>query len=158
MPIGAFAAQYFLVRPLNATPSQAVNIRWMFLETTARMLADHPVFGVGIGQYARWSTHYSSPELLQIYTRENAHNNFAQIAGELGVVGLASFIAVLALCLWPARRGPPAIAPALAGLAAFIVSWLGGHPLLVPEVAYPFWLTLAIVPGVASDLAADPHA
>ena len=68
------------------------------------------------------------------------------------------FIAVLALCLWPARGGHPAIAPALAGLAAFIVSWLGGHPLLVPEVAYPFWLTLAIVPGVASDLSADPHA
>jgi hypothetical protein len=26
-----------------------------------------------------------------------------------------------------------------------MVSWLGGHPLLVPEVAYPFWLALAIV-------------
>jgi hypothetical protein len=35
--------------------------------------------------------------------------------------------------------------PVLVGLAAFILSWLGGHPLLVPEVAYPFWLALGIV-------------
>ena len=27
-------------------------------------------------------------------------------------------------------------------LAAFILTWLGGHPLLVAEVAYPFWITL----------------
>jgi O-antigen ligase len=156
--IAAFAMQYFLVRSGNATPSKAVSIRLMFLETTGRMLREHPVFGVGVGQYARWSTHFSSPELLTIYVRENAHNNFAQIAGELGILGLASFIAFLTTCLMPARRYLPVIGPVIAGLAAFIVSWLGGHPLLVPEVAYPFWLTLAIIPGVASDMAADPHA
>jgi hypothetical protein len=47
--------------------------------------------------------------------------------------------------------------PMLAGVAAFIVSWLGGHPLLVPEVAYPFWLALGIVAGAASDIISPPH-
>ncbi len=42
VPIGAFAAQYFLVRPRTPPPLRLVNIRWMFLETTARMLADAP--------------------------------------------------------------------------------------------------------------------
>jgi hypothetical protein len=70
------------------------------------------------------------------------------VAGELGLVGLAAFLAVLTLCFWPpdrSRQHDPVIAAVIPGVAVFIVSWLGGHPLLVPEVAYPFWLTLAIV-------------
>jgi O-antigen ligase len=112
------------------------------------MIEAHPLFGVGIGQYPQSSGHYSSPALLAIYPRENAHNNFAQVAGELGLIGFAAFLAVLAICFWlpdRSRRRDPVVAAVVAGLAAFIVSWFGGHPLLVPEVAYPFWLTLAIV-------------
>ncbi len=143
----------------SATASTAVNIRWMFLETTGRMLKEHPAFGVGIGQYPRVSGDFSSPELRSMYPRQNAHNNFAQIAGELGLVGLAAFTTVLVIALWPVRQPSDVwVGPVLGGLAAFIVSWLGGHPLLVPEVAYPFWLTLAIVPGARSDMIPGPHA
>jgi len=138
-----------------STAGKAVDIRWMFLHTTWRMVEARPLFGVGVGQYARWSSHYSSAELLAIYPSENAHNNFAQVAGELGLVGLASFLAVLGISLMPVPRplaDNAVIAPVLLGIAAFIVSWLGGHPLLVPEVAYPFWIALAIVPGATSDI------
>jgi hypothetical protein len=134
----------------------AVRIRWLFLGTTWRMLVAEPLFGVGIGQYFLWSRRFSIPELLTYYQRENAHNNFAQIAGELGIVGFICFVAVLVAALW--RRGDEpktgiGSTPALLGAAAFILTWLGGHPLLVEEVAYPFWLTL----GVATTLAAANH-
>ena len=131
----------------------AVRIRWLFLGTTWRMLVSEPIFGIGIGQYFLWSHEFSVPELFDYYQRENAHNNFAQIAGELGAVGLTCFVAVLAGALWRRRAEPETDAslnPALLGAAAFIVTWLGGHPLLVEEVAYPFWLTM----GVATTLAA----
>jgi O-antigen ligase len=144
-------AQYLLSRPLSAPASLAMDIRWEFLKTTWRMIRAHPLFGVGIGQYPQWSGRYSSPALIAYYPRENAHNNFAQVAGELGLLGFVAFLAILALCMWPAirsRDAPPAVVPALVGVAAFIVSWLGGHPLLVPEVAYPFWLALAVVASV----------
>jgi O-antigen ligase len=125
----------------------AVRIRWLFLGTTWRMLLSEPLFGVGIGQYFLWSREFSSPELLIQYERENAHNNFAQIAGELGLIGFVCFIALLAGALW--RRNPEpntrsGLTPALLGATAFILTWLGGHPLLVPAVAYPFWLTLGV--------------
>jgi hypothetical protein len=155
--VTAFSGQSVLSQ---AAASTAVRIRWMFLETTSRMLQAHPLFGVGIGQYLRWSGHFSSPELRAFYPRENAHNNFAQIAGELGLAGFAAFVAVLAVSLLGpgrSRRGYPEAMPMLAGVAAFIVSWLGGHPLLVPEVAYPFWLALGIVAGAASDIISPPH-
>jgi O-Antigen ligase len=131
----------------------AIRIRWLFLGTTWRMLVAEPLFGLGIGQYFLWSRHFASPELLFYYQRENAHNNFAQIAGELGLAGLISFVAVLVAALW--RRGEERLeykvaTPVLLGLAAFILTWLGGHPLLVAEVAYPFWLTLGIGAAVVA--------
>ena len=153
------ATRYLPAQSPNASPSRALNIRWLFLLTTWRMIEAHPLFGVGIGQYARWSGHFSSPELLSIYARENAHNNFAQVAGELGLAGLTAFVALLVICLRPARsahRPHPLMGPVLGGVSTFIISWLGGHPLLVPEIAYPFWMTLAIIPGVAFDEISEP--
>jgi len=131
----------------------AVRIRWLFLGTTSRMLMSEPLFGVGIGQYFLWSREFGVPELFTYYQRENAHNNFAQIAGELGVIGFICFVALLAAALWRRSSEPKAwsvLTPALLGAIAFIMTWLGGHPLLVPEVAFPFWLTLGVATALVS--------
>ena len=148
----AIAAGLWLYLPrdlFGPFASEAVQIRWLFLGATWRMLLANPFFGVGIGQFALWSVHFAAPELLKYYPGENAHNNFAQIAGELGIVGLAGFVALLAYALACRRESlrqyEAVAAPVIVGLAAFMLSWLGGHPLLVPEVAYPFWLALGIV-------------
>ena len=146
--------RFFAYSFVDVTASQAVTIRWLFLQTTWQMLRDQPLFGLGIGQYALWSAHFAPPEMINHYTRENAHNYFAQIAGELGVVGVVAFTAVLAAALWIRRRIPQStprfLLPLTAGLGAFILTWIGGHPLLVPEVAFPFWMACGIVPGVVS--------
>lgn len=131
----------------------AIRVRWLFLGTTWRMLMAEPLFGLGIGQYFLWSRHFAAPEMFQYYERENAHNNFAQLAGELGIAGLISFVAVLVTALW--RRGeervyPDVAMPVLFGLAVFILTWLGGHPLLVAEAAYPFWLALGVAAAVVA--------
>jgi hypothetical protein len=130
-----------------------VRIRWLFLGVTWRMLLSAPVFGIGIGQYFLWSNHFGTPELFTYYLHENAHNNFAQIAGELGLAGLVSLVAVLLVSFW--RRGAEwprhsVGMPLVVGLATFIVTWVGGHPLLVPEVAYPFWITLGVVAALVT--------
>ncbi|HUP39631.1 MAG TPA: O-antigen ligase family protein [Vicinamibacterales bacterium] len=148
------AAAYLVLRTTGATPSQALSIRWAFLRTTGAMLAAHPLFGVGIGQYAASAEHFGPAELFTLWHPDNAHNNFAQIAGELGAAGFACLLAVLAVSLW--RRGTEPrsglFIPVLLALSAFIFTWLGGHPLLVPEVAYPFWITLGVAAAlVASD-------
>jgi O-antigen ligase len=133
----------------------AIRIRWLFLGTTWRMLMAEPIFGLGIGQYFLWSREFAVPEMFKYYERENAHNNFAQIAGELGIVGLISFLAVLVISLWRDDREPRhylVAMPVLVGVAAFILTWLGGHPLLVGEVSFPFWITLGVA---AASVAAD---
>jgi hypothetical protein len=136
-----------------ATPSQAVSIRWMFLQATAGMLVAEPAFGVGIGQFSLWSAHFAPPALFKIWRPDNAHNNLAQIAGELGIVGFIAFCVVLAAPFAIRSKTPdrnPLLSPLIAGLGVYILTWLGGHPLLVPEAAYPFWITL----GAATALGA----
>jgi O-Antigen ligase len=143
--------QHLPLRFSDPTVSGGIKDRWLFLSTTIAMLQWQPLFGVGVGQYVRWSGRFAPPDLLQRQGPDNAHNNFAQVAGELGIAGLVAFASVLAISLWPgkyARERNPLAAPIVTGVVAFILTWLGGHPLLVPEVAYPFWITLAIVPGL----------
>ncbi len=108
----AVGTAFFLVfRTTGATPSVAVGIRWVFLQTTARMLLAEPAFGVGIGQYSPASGHFGPPALFQLWRPDNAHNNLAQIAGELGLIGLITFLLVLAASFRVAIRhsGPQAI-------------------------------------------------
>lgn len=143
----------------DSRASRAGNIRLMFLETTWRMLRDYPVFGVGVGQYAAWSGRYSSPKLRAIYPTENAHNNFAQLAGELGLAGLAAFLIVLVISLRPRSSddAAPLSGPVAIGVLAFLITCLAGHPLLLPEVAYVFWLALAVVAARASATSQAPR-
>ena len=104
----------------DAEPPVAVRIRWLFLGTTWRMLVAEPLFGLGIGQYLLVVRHISRrPRCSCITERENAHNNFAQIAGELGIVGFISFVAVLVAALMAPRaeerRDPDVAMPVLLG-------------------------------------------
>lgn len=148
------SAPYLLERNGTLAASESLGVRRLFLRTTGNMLRAEPLFGFGIGQFPLWSSRFAPPELLSLYPRENAHNNFAQVAGELGVLGLAAFVALLTVCVWPRRRdatATPLASAAMAAVAAFVISWMTGHPLLVPEVAFPFWIALAVVAAHRSD-------
>ena len=98
------AVLVFRYSPLVFSPEAlgALNIRRLFFVTTLGMVASRPLFGVGVGGYFLWSAQFSPPELLAICYRENAHNYFLQIAGELGLVGLAVFLWLLCTALWSA--------------------------------------------------------
>jgi len=115
-------------------------------ETTGRMLASSPVFGVGVGRYFDRSAEFMPEELRGIYGNENAHNYFAQQFAELGPVGGLLFIWLIIPPMFRAWRhvrtaqeGDGAILGLLAGTATYVITCITGHPLLVPEAALPFW-------------------
>jgi hypothetical protein len=121
------------------------------------MFAARPVFGIGIGRYSLDSEEFSTSALPSFLRRENAHNNFLQILAELGFVGFAAFAWLLLAVghrIWRARTegglSPPALGAA-AGLIAFLLTCLVGHPLLIPEVAYAFWLVLGLATVLVPD-------
>ena len=152
-------------RLIGGNAAAAAEIRRDMAIVSWRLLATHPTFGVGIGQYYE----LSGDEMLhlpvgRIYIRQNAHNNFLQILAELGVAGFTCFAALLWMAgrgLWAASRAPdPATFPIgalAAALGAFLISALFGHPLLAPACAYAFWIVAGAAAGFAPALRPLPY-
>ena len=139
----------------------ALQVRLELARASLRMTATSPSFGVGIGRYYSRSGEFASPELLRLFPpaiHENAHNNFLQILAELGVVGLLA----IGWLLWTAaklgarlvRDDPrdPLRWSLVTALTAFVLSCLGGHPLLLDEPAVTFWLLLGVLCGWGATL------
>ena len=152
--IASAAGVLYLSSRKNVAPFTALEIRAEFARTTFRMVESHPAFGVGVGLYQDRSSRYSSPVLIQTFrlSNENAHNNFLQVLGELGLAGFAAFIGVLGYAgvrcsrLMDGGAGPLQRGVVL-GLVAFVLTWLAGHPLLIDEPALLFWLVLGTAAG-----------
>lgn len=138
-------------RPSAArSASSMLAMRGDFMVTGLRMMRSAPIFGVGIGRYFEMSGRFMPASIYWFYFHENAHNNLLQIGGELGLAGLAAFLWLLALATVRLVRGLRAdagdrlLVGAVAGLGAFVATWMTSHPMLVHEVAYPFWLLLGV--------------
>jgi O-antigen ligase len=139
----------------------ALDVRLGLLHTGARMIATRPVFGIGLGEFYQRSAEFSSPELIAkfpaVATHENAHNNFMQVTAELGLAGglFFTWLVVAALVTIARRATTTPDVLMLAAPVAFVLTCLGGHPLLLPEPGYAFWVLLgtaagaAMVPGAA---------
>jgi O-antigen ligase len=130
---------------------QSLRLRAIFAETGVRMMASTPVTGVGIGQYANNYLEFVPEEIRRYYRRDtaqDAHNLFLWVGAELGLVGLGLFAWLILASLlraWGAVRAEPGNRwrlALLAGLFAFVVTWLVGQPLTVPRVAFAFWMLL----------------
>lgn len=88
----------------GGAPTTDVSIRGRLSENTValRMFADHPLMGVGLGNY---------PEYYQAYSRQlgidprlevrQPHSLYLEIASEMGALGLAAFV----LLIWALFRG-----------------------------------------------------
>ena len=155
-----FAGMLYAGIARNVTPvARALEFRKEFTLTGLRMFASSPLFGVGVGDYREASADFSSPRLRAVYPHENAHNNFLQILAELGSVGFAVFAAVLIMASRRADRllslNAPAARGCVAGLLAFVLTCLAGHPLLVDESALTFWLLLGAAAGWGATAADD---
>ncbi len=65
-------------------------MRFALLQTAGRMVADHPVLGVGLGAYAHANRDYNPA--LGAY---DTHNTYVNIAAETGLPGLILFLAMM---------------------------------------------------------------
>jgi len=144
-------------RMLEHDPTyRGAGFRTQFAETSLRMLAARPVFGVGIGRYYPDSSLFLSPQLAWTYGAENAHNNFLQIAAETGLVGFALLAVLLIAPIVGAIRALEIdqvdwrLLGSVAGVLGFLGTCLTGHPLLVTEVAAPFWLQFGLAAALGA--------
>jgi O-Antigen ligase len=132
-------------------------------ETSLNMWRAAPIFGIGVGRFYDQSSHFGAEALRRelgfVTMNENAHNYFLQVFSTEGIVGLAALLIVLGVVFVPALEpGAAAFTPLrpwlVAGLVGYVLTWLTGHPQLVPEASFAFWLTF----GVLAGLTAPPRA
>lgn len=81
----------------SSTADNSVNDRLTYWKASLRMIADHPVFGVGPAGWIREYPHYQTRASFW----RNPHNDYLWIAAEYGIVGLGIWLWVL---IWTGRR------------------------------------------------------
>lgn len=167
--IGSISEALEVLDPQARTGAEAVA-RGRTTETLAAVHAflDHPFLGVGPGHYLpHYSVKYQlDPSIGLRYLPEprRAHNLFAEVAAETGLLGLLVFVSmpfVLLRALWSRRRELLEERPDLAFLAtAFglgILGYLGTGVFLHLAFERYYWLLLALAAAatrILSDRAA----
>jgi len=103
--------------------------RLMYWQAALNMLKDHPLVGIGTNTFARAYASYRIPGDPYAEVGPYAHNQYLQIAAELGLAGLAVFLAVvgrlfLAVHRRLARTAASFEAVVSAGLGAGLIGYL----------------------------------
>ena len=156
MVFAAAAAVGMARGPAQVSPQAALSSRVEMWRVALKIAREDPLFGAGAGRFQTASRDYVSPALVASFPEaaagENAHNIFLQVLGELGLTGLIAFTWMLWAGLgrgaWQSGVEYRALA---SGLAAFLISALFGHPLLIFEIAAAFFLALGLAAGLAPE-------
>jgi hypothetical protein len=124
------------------------ELRW---QAAARMLAEHPVLGVGPGgfrgEYAAASHNAELAEQTPV-----AHNMFLEVAAELGLPAFCAFIGLVAVAFVAAERvlRTGRDRTAMAGVQAALLTVAVGATFLSEQYYLPLWLLTAL--AVAAEL------
>ena len=133
--VGQALERLFVTRPHQAA-GPTDGGRTMIWGVTARMIADHPLAGVGAGNFTvRLHEYYGGADLdftnLSSDNWVEPHNDFLWVAAEKGLPGLVAFVAMFAAAAWSLRRAlRAAAAPADARLAVATLATLAGYVVL----------------------------
>lgn len=142
-----------------ANPAQAEDaaLRGRYSEALAavHMFRDHPVLGIGAGQYPPNYRTYAVRIGIDARPDREPHSSYLEMAAESGLAGLAAFVALLGAAAWAAldaRRRLHERDPASAGAAEALVAGLAGYAVaaLFLHQAFPeyLWLALGLISAV----------
>ena len=115
-----------------------------------RMFAQHPWLGVGPGQYAVVYPSVAIPRWQD--PLGHAHNYYLHLLAEGGLIGLASYVGLLAVALftlWRRAQGGTGWSRLLALGAVGTLGHLLGHSLVDNLYVHELYLLLAVILGLA---------
>ncbi len=119
--------------------------------------ADHPIIGVGPGQFPHYYRQYAEVVGIRVLARDReAHNLYLGMAAELGIIGITVFLIILGLTfrdLIRARRAlqvhDPFMAAIVTGFLFSILAYLATGIFLHMSFIRYFWLMLGLAAASA---------
>lgn len=144
----------------NQNAGTALKIRLVLMSVAIDMWQSAPVFGIGITRFYPEAPHFGGETLraaLGPLVSENAHNYYLQVLAEFGLAGFIAMLTLLVTTLAAAMRTersePSSVRRWLfGGVCAYLLTWLTGHPQLVPEAAAVFWLLFGVLAALTNPM------
>jgi O-antigen ligase len=113
--------------------SGALNVRFELNDIAMRMIAEHPITGVGLNSFLLEMADYDPKNVME-YFPATVHNLYLLEAAEVGIPGLLAFSSLFVSLLWTSWRRLRRVQDLeLAWLAAALLAGLAG--LLLSQVA-----------------------
>ena len=77
------------------TQDDSVSERLRYYSHALESISKNPLFGIGIGNWKLKSIEYDASDIEGYIIPYHAHNDFLQIAAEIGIVGLIFFMMII---------------------------------------------------------------
>jgi O-antigen ligase len=118
------------------------------------MMEDHPLFGIGLGQFKSVEFHYN-PDLIEVLPDPKiAHDTYVQLGSEGGIPTLALYVSILLLTLVTCRRAQrlPGLPEKFSTLAlSFQVGLIGimvSEFFLTAQYIKEVWVLISLAPNL----------
>ena len=81
------------------TQDESTKQRIRFYEHSFRQILNNPIVGVGLGNWKISSIDYDKNNIVGYTVPYHVHNDFLEIATELGILGVILYISIFVVCL-----------------------------------------------------------
>jgi len=144
----------------DLTNSSQNESRIKLWKTAIMMIKDHPILGVGNGNYiSRYDEYVNKYKGLSYnaYKRYPAHNSYLKVESELGIVGIASFLFILITALLHVKKlftntndkfVKAFYMGAFASMIAFYFMNISDNLFFVPKATTYFWFLIATAESI----------
>ncbi len=148
-------------RILDIANSSQNASRIYLWKTALKMIKEHPILGVGNGNYVSLYDTYVKkyPELkYPWFTHRPSHNSYLKVTSELGILGIISFVCMLIFSLLRVKQVAANAKDKfyryfctgiLASMAGFYFMNISDNLFFVPKTTAYFWILLAISQAIA---------
>lgn len=151
LPLALLAPASPISRLINPShgDTESMEIRQTLWAAGLRMIGEHPIAGVGLGQFKPTVGSYVD---LETPMSRVAHNSYVEITAEMGIPGVLAFLGVLVMCyrsLSQTRRRTAALGhhlvhEAALGIQAGLVGFAVGVVFVSGQYQKMFWLMVFV--------------
>ena len=160
--IGGFLLAVLYVNPTISNDGGRLNnlsiinesslTRLEFYKEAILSILENPILGIGVGNWKIFGIDAHKEIISGYIVPYHAHNDFLQIAAEIGLIGLVAYIAVFVFAVWALykyyKKGEQKIALTLLSfIVIYLVDAMLNFPISRPIIQMPLMFVLAIIIG-----------